>query len=265
MGIDYNKDGHIAKVALDIEDTRNALGPSELIQLNKIWNECQQDDSVRVVILYSSQDNVFCSGLNLKTALPIWSGMRKPETEAEKWFLNDNRSVGKATLKYKELDKPVIAAVNGLCVTIGFELAMGCELRIASETASFQMLETRLGIMPIMGANVFLRSYIGAARAMEVLLTGNAISAEKLLEWGFLNRVVPQEKLMDEAMSLANIIAANGPGSIQGMVRCSRMIAGKTLDEALEIEHGIGKYIFTSDDVREGISAFREKRPPIFA
>ena len=260
MGIDYEKDGHIAKVALGLQETKNALGPDELLQLNEIWSECQEDDFIRVVVLYSSLDNVFCSGLNLKTALPIWSGMRPPETDAEQWFLDDHKSVGKATLKYKELDKPVIVAINGLCVTIGFEMVMGCELRIASETATFQMIETKLGIMPMMGANVFLHSQIGTARAMEILLTGNAVKATTLFEWGFLNRIVAKAKVMDEAMSLAESIAVNGPKSIQGMVRCAREIQGKSLKEALEIEHEIGKPIFMSEDVLEGINAFREKR-----
>jgi enoyl-CoA hydratase/carnithine racemase len=264
MGIGYEKDGHIAKVALGLQETKNALGPDELLQLNEIWSECQEDDFIRVVVLYSSLDNVFCSGLNLKTAIPIWSGMRPPATDAEKWFLDDHKSVGKATLKYKELDKPVIVAVNGLCVTIGFEMVMGCELRIASESATFQMIETKLGIMPMMGANVFLRSQIGAARAMEILLTGNAVKATTLFEWGFLNRIVAKAKVMDEAMSLAESIAGNGPKSIQGMVRCAREIQGKSLKEALEIEHEIGKPIFMSEDVHEGINAFREKRMPNF-
>ncbi len=260
MGIDFEKDGRIAKVALGMQDTKNALGPNELLQLSEIWSECQEDDFIRAVVLYSSLDNVFCSGLNLKTALPIWSGMRQPETDAEQWFLDDHKSVGTATLKYKELDKPVIVAVNGLCVTIGFEMVMGCELRIASETAIFQMIETKLGIMPMMGANVFLRSQIGAARAMEIILTGNAVKATTLFEWGFLNRIVAKANVLDEAMSLAESIAANGPKSIQGMVRCARKIHGKSLQEALEIEQEIGKPIFMSKDAHEGINAFREKR-----
>ena len=112
----------------------------------------------------------------------------------------------------------------------------------------------------MMGANVFLRSQIGTARAMEILLTGNPIKATSLFEWGFLNKIVPKAKVMGEAMSLAESIAVNGPKSIQGMVRCAREIQGKSLKEALEIEHEIGKPIFMSEDVLEGINAFREKR-----
>ncbi len=264
MGIVFEKEGHIAKVGLNSPETRNALGPDELLALNNVWEECQADDNVRVVVFYSELPDIFCSGMNLKTAIPIWTGMRKPETEGEKWLMSDNKSVGKAMLKHKTLDRPVIAAVNGYCLTGGFEMAMGCELRVASEDAVFQMRETTLGIMPIGGSNVFLPAQVGQARAMEILLTGGNFTAAELLEWGFLNRVVPREKLMEEAMGLAGIIASNGPKSIRGMVRCSRQIQGKSLADALDVEVAIGAPIFMSDDAREGVTAQKEKRKPNF-
>jgi len=133
-----------------------------------------------------------------------------------------------------------------------------------SEDAVFQMRETKLGIMPISGSNVFLSRQVGYARAMEILLTGDNFSAPTLYEWGFLNRVVPREKLMDEAMSLAETIAANGPRSVRAMVRCSRMIQGKSLEEALILETEIGAPIFVSEDAREGVQAQKEKRKPVF-
>ena len=264
MGIIIEKHGHIAKVGLGIEETKNAFGPLELLQLNRIWEECENDCDIRVIVLYSTLRNVFCSGLNQKTALPIWAGMKDPETSAEKWFLNDNKSVGKAMLKYKNFDKPVIAAIHGYCYTCGFEMIMNCELRIASENATFRMLETQLGIMPMSGANVFLPALIGVTRSNEVLLTGEPFTAATLHEWGLLNKVVPLDSLMDEAMLLAEKIAKNGPESIQGIVRCCRDIQGKSLEEALEIEYKIGAQIFMCDNAREGISALKEKRKPHF-
>jgi len=118
--------------------------------------------------------------------------------------------------------------------------------------------------MPIGGSNVFLPMQVGSARAMEILLTGNEFSAETLLQWGFLNRVVTKEKLMEEAMAFAERIAGNGPKSVRGMVRLSRQIKGLGLDEAMNKELMVGAPVFVSDDAREGVRAQKEKRKPDF-
>jgi len=262
MSVEFTKEGHIAKVGLNEPETKNALGPDNLADLNRIWTECQADKSVRAIVLYSALPDIFCSGMNLKNTIPILTGMRAPETEGEKSLFKDPKSWGRAMLKYKELDIPVIAAIHGYCLTGGFEMVMGCELRVASVDAEFQMRETTLGIMPIGGSNVFLPMQVGFPRAMEILLTGDYFPAAKLYEWGFLNRVCPKEKLMDEAMALAERIAGNGPQSIRGMVKCSRAIIGKTFEQAMDIETNIGAPIFMSDDAREGVRAQKEKRKP---
>lgn len=264
MGVTLEKKGHIAYVALNNPETKNALGPDTLFELSNAWDECGRDNEIRVVILYSALPDIFCSGMNLKTAIPVLTGMKKPETDGEKFLVSDWKAVGKALLRNKELDRPVIAAINGYCITGGFEMAMGCELRVAAEDAVFQMREAKLGIMPMSGSNVLLQRQIGLARAMEVLLTADNFSAATLYEWGFLNRVVPRDKLMDTALSIAEAIAGNGPRAIRGMVRCSRMIHGKSIDEGFSIEAQIGAPIFGSDDAREGVKAQKEKRKPNF-
>ncbi|MBN1829918.1 MAG: enoyl-CoA hydratase/isomerase family protein [Deltaproteobacteria bacterium] len=264
MGIEFTVDKHIARVGINIPETRNALSPDILLDLSRIWERCQSDYDIRVIVLYSCLPDIFCSGMDLKTAIPVLTGARKPETEGERWIISFNDSVGKAMLKYKDLDRPVIAAVNGYCLTGGFEMIMGCELRVASEDARFQMRETTLGIMPVGGSNVFLPLQVGMTRALEILLTGENFSAQTLCEWGFLNRVVPKDRLMDEAMALAERIASNGPRSIRGMVRLSRIVPGLGLEEAFKKEVEIGMPIFASDEAREGIMAQREKRKPRF-
>ncbi len=264
MGIIFEKDGHIAKVGLDTPETRNALGPDTLKQLYEAWQECGNDHQIRVAVFYSALDDIFCSGMDLKTVIPVLTGMRKPQTDDEEWLVSNWQAVSEAMLKTKQLDRPVIAAVHGYCLTGGFEMAMGCELRVASEDAVFQMRETKLGIMPTGGSNVFLPAQVGSARAMEILLTGENFPASKLYEWGFLNRLVPREKLMNEAMSLAETIAGNGPESVRAMVRCSRQIQGKSLEEAFETETRLGGPVFVSDDAKEGVKAQKEKRKPDF-
>ena len=260
MPILFERDGHIATVKLNEPKTRNALGPDTLMQLNNAWDECQADSNIRVIVLTSAVDDVFCAGMNLKTAIPVLTGARPPETEEEKWLASDWRAASRALLKYRELDRPVIAAVNGYCLTGGFELVMGCELRLATENAVFQMREARLGIMPTGGSNIYLQQQLGHARAMEILLTGNNMPAKTLLEWGFLNRVVPKANLLDTAYEFAERIASNGPRAVRGIVRCSRDIVGKAILEAMDLESELGVPVFNSDQAREGVLAQEEKR-----
>ncbi len=264
MGVDFTVEGAVARVGLNIPETRNALSPEVLLELHRIWERCQKDDGIRVVILYSALPDIFCSGMDLRTAIPVLTAARKPETEAERWIISWGGAVGKAMLKIRDLDRPVIAAVNGCCLTGGFEMVMGCDLRVASEDAVFQMRETTLGIMPVGGSNVFLPMEVGKARALEILLTGNNFSAATLCDWGFLNRVVPREKLMEEAMTLAERIASNGPMSVRTMVRLSRRIRGLSLEDALEKELELGMPVFSSEEAREGVRAQRERRKPVF-
>jgi enoyl-CoA hydratase len=160
--------------------------------------------------------------------------------------------------------KPVIAAVNGYCLTGGFEMIMGADLRLASEDALFQMREASLGIMPTGGSNVYLPRILTPCRAMEILLTAGNFKAQTLLDWGFLNRVVPAGSLMDAAVEMAERIAGNGPLAVQGIIRCFRESREMGYTEAFRKELEIGLPIFASADAREGIRAQKEKRKPDF-
>ena len=190
---------------------------------------------------------------------------REPENDDERWLLEGfGAGVGEAMLKFSFVKKPVIAAINGYCLTGGFEMVMGADLRVASYDAIFQMREASLGIMPIGGGNVFLPRIVSPCRALEILLTAGNYSAQTLYEWGFLNRVVARRDLMATSMELAEKIAANGPLATQGIVRCAREIRNMDLSEAFLKEVELGGPIFGSEDAREGVRAQREKRPPEF-
>jgi len=260
MGIEFTIEGNIAKVGLNIPETKNALSPQALLDLYETWQECQENSKVRVVVFYSALPDIFCSGMDLKTAIPVLTAARQPETEAEKWLISWGDAVGKAMLKFKELDRPVIAAINGYCLTGGFEMAMGCELRVASEDAVFQMREATLGIMPTGGSNIFLPMQIGSTRAMEILLTGNNFSAATLYEWGFLNKVVPRENLMDESMELAGRIVNNGPMAVRSMVALAQQIKGLSFKEAMDKEVEVGLPVFMSEEAREGVRAQKKEK-----
>jgi len=268
MGLEFTKEGHVAKVGLNVPETKNALSSDLLTELCHAWDECQKDDVIRSVVVYSSLPDVFCSGMDMMDTLPLLTGRRPHGNPVEKFLFSEEdgfAGYSKALLKKRDLIKPVIAAINGWCLTSGFELTMGADLRIASDDAKFQMRGTRLGIQAIGGANIFLPAIVGNTRALEILLTGSVYSASKLLEWGFLNKIVPtREYLMEEAMGLAERLASFGPRSQQGMIRLNRMAMGLSFEEALKLEFEIALPVLRSNDVVEGIRAQREKREAKF-
>jgi enoyl-CoA hydratase len=264
MSLIYEKEGHIAKVGLNRPKERNALDPEILMNLHKTWVDINQDDMIRVVILYSCLPDIFCSGMDLKAAIPILTGVKAPETDAERWLIDVGAHVGESMLKPNIVKKPVIAAINGYCLTGGFEMVMGADLRIASDDAIFQMREASLGIMPVGGSNIYLPRMITPCRALEILLTADNFSADTLCSWGFINKVVPRHELMDASLKLAGRIAGNGPLAVQGIVRCYREIRDMTYKEAFRREIEIGMPVFGSLDAREGILAQKEKRTPNF-
>jgi enoyl-CoA hydratase len=154
--------------------------------------------------------------------------------------------------------------VHGLCLTGGFEMVMGADLRVASDDAKFQMREATFGIMPTGGSNVFLPRQIPLAAAKEIMILADYVPAQRLYEWGFVNRVTPRAQLMDEALRIAHRICNNGPLAVQGILRCMRLTAEMDVAPAMEKELEIGLPIFASADAREGVRAFKEGRKANF-
>jgi enoyl-CoA hydratase/carnithine racemase len=268
MGLEFTKEGHVAKVGLNVPKTKNAFSCDLLMELCKAWDECQKDDVIRSVVLYSALPDVFCSGMDIIDSLPLLTGGRPPKNNIEQYlFSEENGFAGyrKALLIKRDLIKPVIAAINGWCITGGFEMTMGADLRIASEDAKFQMRGTKLGIQAIGGANILLPAIIGSTRSLEIMLTGNVYSPNMLLDWGFLNKVVPAgDYLLEEAMDLAERLAGYGPKSQQGMIKLNRLAKGLSLEEALNLEFEIALSVLRSSDPMEGIRAQQEKRKAKF-
>jgi len=264
MALEFSKREGIALIGLNRPEAKNALDAAALKELEGAWREVAADPDIRVAILYSALPDIFCAGLDLKSVIPVLTAARSPQSESEQWLVDDPRAMFRAILRGRDWDKPVIAAVHGLCLTAGFEMTMGTDLRIASDDALFQMREATFGIMPIGGANVYLPRQIPLALAKEIVLLGATLSAARLAEWGFLNRAVPRGRLMDEAMAMAQQVCGNGPLAVQGCLRCMRETAEMEIAPAMAKELEIGLPIFSSADAREGVAAFREKRKADF-
>ena len=260
--LEYEKRGHIAYITLNRPEVRNAIDPELMVRLAEAWLDYDQDDELRVAIVTGAGDQSFCAGADLKRLIPLLTGAREPEDEWDH-RLRADASLGRtALLRGNDLFKPVIAAINGHCLAAGTELVQGTDIRIASENATIGLTEVKRGIVPAGGGLMRMPRQVPFAKAMEILLVGDSISAEEARLIGFVNYVVPQSELMAKAEEFAAKIAANGPLAVRKVKEAVIRGAGQPLKEAQQIENEVIAAVMTSEDAREGPRAFIEKRPP---
>jgi enoyl-CoA hydratase len=248
--IRYEKDGHVAVITLDRPDALNALTLEMLAAIDRIAADVSDDPDVWAVILTGAGERAFCAGADLKEAIPSFSG----------GAVLGNPDITKR--QFSDVYKPVIAAVNGVCIAGGLELVLATDLRIAAEHATFGLGEVRWGVIPAGGSHIRLPRQVPWAVAMELLLTGQPIDARRAYDVGLVNRVVPAAELMATAHELAATICKNGPLA----VRTAKEIAVRSLEleKGFVLERGLGARVFASDDAREGPRAFAERRAPRF-
>jgi len=258
MSIRCEDSDGILLVTIDRPAARNALNLAMTRELSEIWVQFRDNAELRVAILTGAGESSFCAGADLKE---VGNHYRATTPIERREKAQREPGLGGIT---RNLDpgKPVIAAVNGHCLAGGLELALACDIRIASENATFGLPEVRWGLMPGAGGTQRLPRFIPMAMAMEMLLTGDSIDASTALACGLVNRVVPLDRLLDEARTLARRIARAAPLSVRA-VRAA-VIGGQhlSLDEALQLEHLHAEFLRQSEDVQEGLRAFAKKREP---
>jgi enoyl-CoA hydratase len=262
MPLIYEKKDKIAYIRFNRPEAKNAFDPETVIALADAWKDYRDDPGLRCAILTGTGDQVFCSGADLAKLIPLFTGARKPETEADKTVHRNPQLLQQAILREFDLYKPVIAAINGMAIAGGFEILYGTDIRIAAQGAKFGLQEVKWSILPLMGSTVKLPLQMPYARAMEILLTGELIDAEEAFRLGFINRVVPGDQVMAEAERIARIIVKNGPLAVKAIKQCVLSGIGLPMAQALAKEIEIGFPVFLSEDAREGPRAFKEKREP---
>jgi E-phenylitaconyl-CoA hydratase len=255
MAIRYDKDDKIAVVTIDRPEAMNAMDRDTTRELAEAFQDFDRDENVLVAILTGAGDKAFSAGADLKKMY----GRAEDGNIREVWDSERQWRLGQRL----QVWKPVIAAINGYCLAGGLELAMGCDIRIASDTASFGCPEVRWGILHGYGA-LRLPKTIPLSAAMELLLTGDRISAEEAYRLGIVSRVVSPPELMPTARRLADKICANGPLAVRVTKELAWRGLETSLEEALRLYTALGTLVRASEDAREGPRAFAEKRQPQF-
>lgn len=252
----FEKKGHIATLTLNRPNRLNAISRPMLEALSERLRECGRDAGVRVIVL-TGAGRGFCSGLDLQDTA-AGTGIGSADLGADL----DLREAPPTVLH--GVDKPTICALNGGAAGYGMDLALGCDIRIAGESSKLAAAFTRRGVLPESGGTWLLPRLVGWAKAAEIIFTGRTIPAEQCLKLGLVNRVVPDEALMDETRKLAEEIAENAPLAVQASKRMMRMGLSEEFDD--HVHHVFLQLLplFRSKDFREGMMAFLERRKPEF-
>jgi (E)-benzylidenesuccinyl-CoA hydratase len=260
MTVRWDVRRHVVVITIDRPEALNAIDPETNRELVEAWGRFRDDDQLRVAVLTGAGDRAFSAGVDLKRMGEMYAGAK--DRRRERW--SREPGIGGIT---RNLDpgKPIIAAINGFCLGGGLELALACDLRLASENATFGLPETKWAIIPGQGGSQRLARIIAPNLALEMILTGAPIDARRAYEIGLVNRVVPLPALLLETMSLAEAIARQPPRAVRHAREAILRGLDLPLEQALRLEQDLADPLRDSEENREARAAFAEKRPPSWA
>jgi len=259
-------DGHIATIAFNRPERLNAVNDDLTRDFYRALDEITDDDNVRVVIL-TGEGRGFCAGADINNmrsrAEGDGAGTARQAREAEDSMMSRFSRASHA-MRLRQLPQPVIGAINGVAVGMGLSMALACDMRVASDQARFGSLFIKRSIMPDTGATFLLPAQVGPGIAAEMTLTGNLYDANWALNKGLVNKVVPHDKLMEEAQAFAETIAGNPPIGVRLTKRLLYKTNLASLQQAIDNESNYNNQVFQTQDHKEAVLAFLEKRQPAF-
>jgi enoyl-CoA hydratase len=242
-------EGVVARIRLDRSEKLNALDPEMLSALEEAVGEAERSRAVRVILLEAAGEKAFCVGADILA----WTAL-SPLAMWSEWVRRGHRIFD----RLEHARQPVICAIQGYAFGGGLEIALACDLRIAADSARFALPEVKLGTVPGWGGTSRLPKLIGSGRAKQMIFTGEQIPADVAERWGLVNEVVPAGSLTDRVTAIAQKIAANAPVAVQ---TAKQLIATPSAAIQESLASAVNAF---SDDAKEGLAAFREKRPPKF-
>lgn len=241
-------------ITVDRPTKLNALDTQVLLEIEEAVGQALRQQTIGVLVVTGAGEKAFVAGADIAAMAELSAAAGK-----------DLGTLGQRVFDVLDQSpKPVIAAINGFALGGGLELALACHLRVASETARFGQPEVKLGLIPGFGGTQRLPRLVGRARAMELLLTGAMIDAATALSWGLVNRVVPAEELLATTQALADAMLAVSPVAVRHCLDAVRAGGEGPLAEGLALEAALFGLSFATEDMREGVAAFLEKRKPAF-
>lgn len=254
------RDGHTVVLTMNRPERRNALSLDMISAFAEAWDEIDADDGIRVAILTGAGSS-YCVGGDLSDGWMVRSAEREP-TAQEKAARGS--VISKGLLLNHTLAKPLIAAVNGACLGGGCEMLQQTDIRVAERQAVFGLPEAKVGLIAGAGSTVRLKRQIPYTKAMEMILTGDPLTADEAYHFGLVGHVVDEGTSLDKAREIAERVAANGPLAVRNAK--AAVIQSGWLEEetARAIEQRLVVPVMRSADAKEGLQAFAEKRPPMF-
>lgn len=256
--------GEVAIVTLNRPEKRNALSPEMVVKLAAFWDEVAQDVDVRAIVVTGAGDQSFSAGGDMGSLIPLMMRTRPPQGEWEERFAADRKVLGRALLRGTQFFKPVISAINGHAHAGGAEFVLATDLRVMADTATLAVTEVRRGLIASGGSLVRMPRQVPWAHAMELLLLGEPVSAERAQTMGLVNWVVPQAQVLQKALDVARQVGLGAPVALEKTKEVMVRSSGLPLEEAFAIETQCTKENAAMDDAKEGPRAFMEKRPPVF-
>jgi 2-(1,2-epoxy-1,2-dihydrophenyl)acetyl-CoA isomerase len=254
----YEQDGGILTITMNRPDKLNALNDTMLHELADAFKQAERDKAVRSIVL-TGAGRGFCPGADLASA-------QKAVGESANGYFRKHlqETYNPLIMRMRQLPKPIIAAVNGVAAGAGMSLAMACDIRIAAESATFLQAFVKIGLVPDSGSTWMLPRLIGITRAMDMMLTGRKITAHEALEWGLVNQITEDAQLIEVVGALATEFASAPTAAIGYIKRVSYYALTHDLEQALDYEAHMQEIAGKTDDHKEGVTAFLEKRAPIF-